>query len=113
MSLDLSGGQTIYHTRKRNQKRIPASALRLFERGSRNCTGQELANIEARIVLACVVRRYTWEKVGLGATKLDGDQCPVLGVDRRYVATEGVFNVGFSSFSLLYVGLLGCGAWLL
>lgn len=59
MSLDLSGGHTIYHTRKGNQKRIPASAYRPFDRGSRNCIGQGLANIEARIVLVCVVRRYT------------------------------------------------------
>jgi cytochrome P450 len=58
---------------------IPGSAFRPFERGSWNCIGQELANIEARIVLACVLRRYTWEKVGLGEIKLDGDQCPVFG----------------------------------
>lgn len=36
----------------------------------------------------------------MGATKLDGDQCPVVGVDGLYVVTEGVCNVGFSSFSL-------------
>ncbi|KIN09103.1 hypothetical protein OIDMADRAFT_37986 [Oidiodendron maius Zn] len=37
---------------------IPPSAWRPFERGSRNCIGQELANIEARVILACTLRRY-------------------------------------------------------
>lgn len=31
---------------------VPASAWRPFERGPRNCIGQELANIEARVILA-------------------------------------------------------------
>ncbi|TQN65571.1 putative sterigmatocystin biosynthesis P450 monooxygenase [Colletotrichum shisoi] len=36
---------------------IPAGAWRPFERAPRGCIGQELANIEAKIILACVARR--------------------------------------------------------
>jgi cytochrome P450 len=50
---------------------IPASAWRPFERGPRNCIGQELANLEARVILACLVRRAVFEKVGIGAV-VDG-----------------------------------------
>jgi cytochrome P450 len=50
---------------------IPPSAWRPFERGPRNCIGQELANLEARVILACVARRYVFEKVGMGAV-VDG-----------------------------------------
>ncbi|KAF7523251.1 hypothetical protein G7054_g11825 [Neopestalotiopsis clavispora] len=46
---------------------IPAAAWRPYERGPRNCIGQELANTEARIIIALVVRRYDFTKVGLGA----------------------------------------------
>ena len=42
---------------------LPSSAWRPFERGPRNCIGQELANIEARIVIALVARRYDFSKV--------------------------------------------------
>lgn len=51
--------------------KIAASAWRPFERGPRNCIGQELANIESKIILACVARRYEFVKVGLGAIKRD------------------------------------------
>lgn len=50
---------------------FPAGAWRAFERGPRNCIGQALALIEARVVLALVAGRYKFEKVGLGATKPD------------------------------------------
>lgn len=46
--------------------RIPVSAWRPFERGPRNCIGQELANLEARVVVALVARRYAFVKVRLG-----------------------------------------------
>ncbi|KAL2824201.1 cytochrome P450 [Aspergillus pseudoustus] len=46
----------------------PASAWRPFERGPRGCIGQDLALLEARLVLAMAVRRYDFVKVGLGAT---------------------------------------------
>ncbi|KAI1112398.1 putative cytochrome P450 monooxygenase [Nemania sp. NC0429] len=57
---------------------IPASAWRPFERGPRNCIGQELANIEARIVIAMLVRRYDFVKVGLGELELDDCGSPTL-----------------------------------
>lgn len=43
---------------------IPVSAWRAFERGPRNCIGQELATLEARIVLA-LVSKYDFVKVRL------------------------------------------------
>jgi cytochrome P450 len=42
---------------------IPASAWRAFERGPRNCIGQELAGLESRVVVALVARRYDFVKV--------------------------------------------------
>jgi cytochrome P450 len=53
--------------------KIPISAWRPFERGPRNCIGQELANIEVRVILACVARRYDFIKVGLGEPEMDGE----------------------------------------
>ncbi|KAK8045466.1 cytochrome P450 [Apiospora rasikravindrae] len=63
---------------------IPVSAWRAFERGPRNCIGQELANIEARVILAFVARRYDFTKVGLGALELDSNDRPVLDEKGRY-----------------------------
>jgi cytochrome P450 len=57
---------------KSGEKKIPASSWRPFERGPRNCIGQELANLEARVILACTVRRYAFEKVGAGQRFVDG-----------------------------------------
>ncbi|KAH6633601.1 cytochrome P450 [Boeremia exigua] len=45
---------------------IPESAFRAYERGPRRCTGSELANLEAKIVVVCVARWFEFEKVGLG-----------------------------------------------
>ncbi|ROW04907.1 hypothetical protein VPNG_07040 [Cytospora leucostoma] len=56
---------------KSNADKIPAGAWRAFERGPRNCIGQELATIEMRIVIALVARRYDFSKVGIGAPTLD------------------------------------------
>ncbi|KAF1945420.1 cytochrome P450 [Clathrospora elynae] len=52
--------------------KIPISAWRAFERGPRSCIGQELANMEARVILACVMRRYDFVKVGVGEVDTDG-----------------------------------------
>lgn len=41
-----------------NAATMPEGAFRPFERGPRNCIGQDLAMLEARIVLALVVRRF-------------------------------------------------------
>lgn len=48
---------------------IPESSFRPYERGPRRCTGSELANLEAKIVVACVARWFEFEKVGLGAVE--------------------------------------------
>ena len=50
---------------------IPPGAWRPFERGPRNCIGQALATIEARVILAVIARRYDFIKVGLGELEVD------------------------------------------
>ncbi|OAA40716.1 Amino acid adenylation [Metarhizium rileyi] len=52
-------------------KGYPASAWRPFERGPRNCIGQELALLEARVVVAVLARHFDFTKVGLGAVERD------------------------------------------
>jgi len=81
---------------------IPASAWRPFERGPRNCIGQELANIEARVILACAVRRYDFTKVGLGELAVGDDGKPVMGEHGQYKVKSELFNVSF------YLCFLGC-----
>lgn len=56
---------------------IPESSFRPYERGPRRCTGSELANLEAKIVLLCVVRRFEFVKQGLGELDL-GDKGEVV-----------------------------------
>ncbi|KAF1733590.1 putative sterigmatocystin biosynthesis P450 monooxygenase stcS [Beauveria bassiana] len=51
----------------------PASAWRPFERGPRNCIGQELALLEACIVVAVLARHFDFTKVGLGALERDDE----------------------------------------
>jgi cytochrome P450 len=41
-----------------NAGKIPEGAFRAFEMGARNCIGQNLAMIEARIILALVCRKF-------------------------------------------------------
>ncbi|KAI0201124.1 cytochrome P450 [Astrocystis sublimbata] len=53
-------------------RRLPASAWRPFERGPRNCIGQEFATFEARVTIAYAARRYDFIKVGLG--EIDPDE---------------------------------------
>lgn len=72
---------------------IPAAAWRPFERGPRNCIGQELANIEARIILARAVRKYDFVKVGAGEAKLDSDGNPVLNEKGQYASETNVYTV--------------------
>lgn len=74
-------------------KKVPASAWRPFERGPRNCIGQELANIEARVILACAVRRYDFSKVGLGAIKRDDLGRATLNSKGQYQVQSEVYNV--------------------
>ena len=73
--------------------RVPASAWRPFERGPRNCIGQELANLEARVILASVARRYDFVKVGAGEVRLDERGEPVLNEKGQYEVKSELFNV--------------------
>lgn len=72
---------------------LPASAWRPFERGPRNCIGQDMANIEMRVILACAARRYNFTKVGLGELALDADGNRVLNAKGEYEAKTKVYNV--------------------
>ena len=94
------------------EKKIPASAWRPFERGPRNCIGQELASLEARVILACVARRYDFEKVGYGALEVGGDGNPVFeeGNETYKVKGEGVFNVSCSSVITINANKVGIDA---
>lgn len=82
--------------------KIPASAWRPFERGPKNCIGQELANLEARVILACVIRKYDFVKVGTGAVLEDEEGQPLMDERGRYVTNGELFNVSESSV---------CGSW--
>ena len=41
---------------------IPKNAFRPFEKGPRDCIGQELAMLEARIVLALTLRKFNFKE---------------------------------------------------
>lgn len=68
---------------------VPAGAWRAFERGPRNCIGQELANMEARVILALSARRFDFCKVGLGEVIMDGNGQPRLDANK-----QGQYQVG-------------------
>lgn len=79
---------------KDSDSSIPASAFRAFERGPRNCIGQELATIEARVVMALVARHFDFSKVGTGAAVLDGATGqPELDAHGQYKVAEKMYNV--------------------
>lgn len=52
--------------------KLPPGSWRPFERGPRNCIGQELAMLEGRVVLACVARGFEFEKVGFTGREVQG-----------------------------------------
>jgi cytochrome P450 len=53
--------------------KLPLGAYRPFERGPRNCIGQELGMLEALMVVSAVARGFTFEKIGLtGRVNADG-----------------------------------------
>jgi cytochrome P450 len=72
---------------------IPISAWRPFERGPRNCIGQELANLEARVILACVMRRYDFVKVGAGEIEVDEKGRPIEDQSGKLKTRSELFNV--------------------
>ncbi|KAI9039120.1 cytochrome P450 [Aspergillus affinis] len=76
-----------------NSTSIPATAWRPFERGPRSCIGQELANLQIRVILACVVRRYELFKVGLGEVVRGEDREGVLGEHGQFKVKSEVFNI--------------------
>ncbi|KAJ0118801.1 cytochrome p450 [Diaporthe amygdali] len=71
---------------------LPASAWRPFEKGPRACIGLELANIEAKVILACAARRYDFQKVGLGELELDSRGKPILDEKGYYRTKSELFN---------------------
>lgn len=76
-------------------EKIPAGAWRPFERGPCNCIGQELAMIEARIVIAMTARRFDFVKVGIGALTLhSATGSPIMGKHGQYQVTEEIYQVG-------------------
>lgn len=82
--------------------RIPAGAWRAFERGPRNCIGQELANIEAQVILAATVRHYDFVKVGLGEFVLDEKKQPILDENGGYKTKSTLVNVSGHSRPLCF-----------
>lgn len=72
---------------------IPISAWRPFERGPRNCVGQELANLEARVILSCVMRRFEFEKVGMGEMRRDEKGVPIVDAKGKCKVSEELLSV--------------------
>ncbi|GIK05317.1 hypothetical protein Aspvir_009423 [Aspergillus viridinutans] len=72
--------------------RIPPSAWRAFERGPRSCIGQGLATIESQVILACVVRRYEFVKIGLGEVAKDSAGEPILNSRGQYEVKSKLFK---------------------
>ncbi|KEY72659.1 hypothetical protein S7711_09159 [Stachybotrys chartarum IBT 7711] len=71
---------------------VPASAWRAFERGPRNCIGQELANIEARVIIAMLACRYDFIKIGLGAIALNDAGEPMLDRKKQYTVQSELYT---------------------
>lgn len=73
---------------------IPDGSYRPYERGPRRCTGSELANLEAKVILAVVARHFDFIKTGLGELSADEEGQPILD-DKGYYKTESVlYTVG-------------------
>ena len=56
-----------------NASNLPENAWRPFEKGPRNCIGQDLALLEARIILAVVVRRFEFQTAFESLDELNND----------------------------------------
>lgn len=79
--------------------KIPAGAWRAFERGPRNCIGQELATIEARVMIAMVARRFDFTKIGQGAVALGDTGKPVIGEHGQYRVSSEMYQVSSPLFT--------------
>ena len=66
---------------------FPAGSWRPFERGPRNCIGQELANI------AMLARRFEFVKVGLGEAELDPHGRPTLNDKAQFKVKSEMYPV--------------------
>lgn len=75
----------------------PPSTWRPFERGPRSCIGTELANIEARVIIAMLVRRYEFIKVGLGQMELDGSGQPIVDGKGQSKVKSDLYSVSIRS----------------
>ncbi|GAW21420.1 hypothetical protein ANO14919_109390 [Xylariales sp. No.14919] len=71
---------------------IPPSAWRPFERGPRNCIGLELANLESRVIIAIVARKYDFVKTGLGGSALNANGLPILNNKGQYRVNSDLYN---------------------
>jgi cytochrome P450 len=100
---EVRNDEKVTSTAEVENKQIPAPAWRPFERGPRNCIGQELANIEARVILACAVRRYDFEKVGLGEIVSGKDGKPVPDSNGTLKVKQELYNVSSSWPSFFFV----------
>ncbi len=67
---------------------LPPGAWRPFERGPRNCVGQELAMIEGKVVLCAIARGLQWEKVGF--TGRNGEDEMITEYDITSVPVDGM-----------------------
>jgi len=88
--------------------KIPPSAWRPFERGPRSCLGQDLAILEARVVLALVARHFEFEKVGAGRVVVDeGGEAVVDEESGQFRVVPDLYNVRtfFFGFSDKILGL--------
>lgn len=72
---------------------FPVGAWRPFERGPRNCIGQELANIELRVLVAMLAQRYDFTKVGVGELDLDQQGLPSLNDKNQFKVKSELYNV--------------------
>jgi cytochrome P450 len=88
-----AGKDDTWDSKQSGDHGIPISAWRPFERGPRNCIGQELANLEARVILACTVRRFDFTKVGAGEVELNEQGHPTLDERGRYKLKSELFSV--------------------
>ncbi|KAI1095024.1 cytochrome P450 [Rostrohypoxylon terebratum] len=71
---------------------LSVSAWRPFERGPRNCIGQELANIEARIMIAMLVCRYDFIKVGLGEVDVEENGQPTVNGSGQFKVKSELYS---------------------